>query len=89
MAIMFSEYYFYLVGFIEDINKEEAFENPDNIFPTIYRIDRIQELKVLEEHLKVPYAKRFEEGEFRKCVQFIVNAFCICVLTFCSCCVFN
>lgn len=71
LAIMFSEYYFYLVGFIEDINKEEAFENPDNIFPTIYRIDRIQELKVLEEHFKVPYAKRFEEGEFRKRVQFM------------------
>ena len=71
LAIIFSEYYFYLVGFIEDINKEEAFENPDDIFPTIYRIDRIQELKVLEEHFKVPYAKRFEEGEFRKRVQFM------------------
>ena len=71
LAIMFSEYYFYLVGFIEDINKEETFENPDDIFPTIYRIDRIQELEVLDEHFKIPYANRFEEGEFRKRVQFM------------------
>ena len=71
LAIIFSEYYFYLVGFIEDINKEETFENPDDIFPTIYRIDRIQELEVLDEHFKISYAKRFEEGEFRKRVQFM------------------
>lgn len=71
LAILFSEYYFYLVGFIEDINKEEAFENPDDIFPTIYRLDRIQKLEVLDEHFRIPYANRFEEGEFRKRVQFM------------------
>lgn len=36
MAIMFSEFYFYLVGFILDIDKEKAFQNPDDPFPTIY-----------------------------------------------------
>ena len=71
LAILFSEYYFYLVGFIEDIDREEAFENPDDIFPTIYRIDRIETLEVLDEHFKIPYANRFEEGEFRKRVQFM------------------
>lgn len=71
LAILFSEYYFYLVGFIENINRKEAFENPEDIFPTIYRIDRIEELKVLDEHFKIPYANRFEEGEFRKRVQFM------------------
>lgn len=71
LAILFSEYYFYLVGFIEDIDREEAFENPDDIFPTIYRIDRIESLEVLDEHFKIPYANRFEEGEFRKRVQFM------------------
>jgi len=71
LAILFSEYYFYLVGFIEDINKDEAFENPDDIFPTIYRLDRIKELKVLDEHFRIPYANRFEEGEFRKRIQFM------------------
>lgn len=71
LAILFSEYYFYLVGFIEDINKKEEFENPDDIFPTIYRLDRIKELEVLDEHFRIPYANRFEEGEFRKRIQFM------------------
>lgn len=71
LAIMFSEYYFYLVGFIEGIDRERAFENADDPFPTIYRIDRIEDLKVTGEHFKLPYADRFEEGEFRKRVQFM------------------
>lgn len=71
LAILFSEYYFYLVGLIEDIDKENAFENADDPFPTIYRIDRIRELGLLEEHFKIPYANRFEEGEFRKRIQFM------------------
>ena len=71
LAILFSEYYFYLVGFIEDIDREEAFQNAKDPYPTIYRIDRIDELKLLPEHFKIPYADRFEEGEFRKRVQFM------------------
>lgn len=71
LAILFSEYYFYLVGFIENINKNEVFENPNDIFPTIYRLDRIKEFEVLNEHFRIPYANRFEEGEFRKRIQFM------------------
>lgn len=71
LAILFSEYYFYLVGFIEGIDREAEFENADDPFPTIYRIDRIQELEVLQERFKIPYADRFEEGEFRKRIQFM------------------
>ena len=68
VGIMFSEYYFYLTAFLED---KTDFDNPDDLFPTIYRIDRIKSVKVLNEHFRVPYAKRFEEGEFRKRVQFM------------------
>ena len=68
VGIMFSEYYFYLTAFLED---KESFENPDDLFPTIYRIDRIRSLRVLEEHFAVPYKDRFQEGEFRKRVQFM------------------
>ena len=68
VGIMFSEYYFYLTAFLED---KTDFDNPDDLFPTIYRIDRIKSVKVLNEHVRVPYAKRFEEGEFRKRVQFM------------------
>lgn len=70
VGIMFSEFYFYLTAYIEDANKEE-FQNPDDTFPTIYRIDRIVDYKMLDEHFRVPYAERFEEGEFRKRVQFM------------------
>lgn len=71
LAIMFSEYYFYLVGIIENIDKDKAFSNPNDIYPTIYRIDRIKNLKVTKEHFKIPYKDRFEEGEFRKKIQFM------------------
>ena len=48
LAILFSEYYFYLVGFIENIDKEKCFQNPEDTFPTIYRVDRIEDLNVLK-----------------------------------------
>lgn len=68
VGIMFSEYYFYLTAFLED---KTDFENPDDLFPTIYRIDRIRDFRVLDEHFRIPYSGRFEEGEFRKRVQFM------------------
>ena len=68
VGLMFSEYYFYLTAFLED---KADFENPDDLFPTIYRVDRIRSFQVVEEHFHVPYAKRFEEGEFRERVQFM------------------
>lgn len=70
-AIMFSEYYFYLVAFIRNIDKEKSFRNPEDLFPTIYRIDRIKNLVCTDEKYKVIYKNRFEEGEFRKRVQFM------------------
>lgn len=71
VAIMFSEYYFYVTAFIDDEKVRENFDVLNDSFPTIYRIDRIQSLKVLEERFHIPYASRFEEGEFRKRVQFM------------------
>lgn len=71
VGVMFSEFYFYLTAYIEDIDKEKEFQNPDDTFPTIYRVDRIEEITILDEHFSVPYAERFEEGEFRKRVQFM------------------
>lgn len=71
VGIMFSEYYFYVVGFLRNINKQEAFENPEDLYPTIYRVDRIQSLQRTGEHFTIPYKDRFEEGEFRRRVQFM------------------
>ena len=73
VGIMFSEFYFYLVGFIDEEEQSEKvkFEVENDPFPTIYRIDRIKEYAVTDRHFNVPYQNRFEEGEFRKRVQFM------------------
>ena len=73
VGIMFSEFYFYLVGFIDKENQLEKikFEVENDPFPTIYRIDRIKEYAVTDTHFNVSYQNRFEEGEFRKRVQFM------------------
>lgn len=73
VGIMFSEFYFYLVGFIDKEKQLEQikFEVENDPFPTIYRIDRIKEYAVTDRHFNVPYQNRFEEGEFRKRVQFM------------------
>ena len=69
VGIMFSEYYFYLTAYI--CESEDNPDVPKRPFPTIYRIDRIAEYQTLNEHFRIPYAERFEEGEFRKRIQFM------------------
>ena len=71
VAIMFSEYYFYLTAFIDDEDVRKDFDVINDSFPTIYRIDRIKHLQVLDEKFHIPYSSRFEEGEFRKRIQFM------------------
>lgn len=62
VGLIFSEYYFYLIAYQ---TKREL------NFPTIYRVDRITICNVTEEHFKFPYNDRFQEGEFRKRIQFM------------------
>jgi predicted DNA-binding transcriptional regulator YafY len=64
VGIMFSEFYFYLIAFLADDRKS---------YPTVFRIDRIGEIKRLEKKFAVPYAKKFSEAEFRKRVQFMYS----------------
>ena len=72
VAIMFSEYYFYMTAFLDDADdSRQHFDKLDDAFPTIYRIDRIQSIRVLDERFYIPYSSRFEEGEFRKRIQFM------------------
>lgn len=61
VALLFSEFYFYLVAY-----KEEETE-----FPTIFRVDRIGTMEKTENHFQVPYQDRFKDGKFRKRVQFM------------------
>lgn len=71
VAIMFSEYYFYFAAFIDDEDVKKDFDVINDAFPTIYRVDRIEKLKVLDEKFHIPYSSRFEEGEFKKRIQFM------------------
>lgn len=64
VAIMFSEYYFYLIAFMADDRKE---------YPTVFRIDRIENIKGTKEKFSVPYKDKFNDGEFRKRVQFMYS----------------
>ncbi len=66
VAILFSDYYFYLVAF--DGSETTHFGNGyrNQSVPLVFRVDQIQNLKIMEEHFHIPYSKRFEEGEFRK-----------------------
>ena len=61
---MFSEYYFYLIAWFFDDSKD---------YPAVFRIDRISNIKCKNEKFSIPYKDRFEEGEFRKRVQFMYS----------------
>lgn len=71
VAIMFSEYYFYLTAFIDNDDGEQDWKTERDMMPAIYRVDRFRKITVLKEHFSIPYRDRFEEGEFRKRIQFM------------------
>lgn len=62
LGIMFSEYYFYLIANISGAELE---------YPAIYRLDRIIDYSLVESHFRRDERLRFQEGEFRKQVQFM------------------
>ena len=71
VGILFSEYYFYLAAYLRGVDRKQSFENPEDPYPTIYRIDRIRAFRATGEHFTPAYAKCFQEGEFRRRVQFM------------------
>ena len=68
---IFTNAYSYLTAFIDDEDIKKDFDVLNDSFPTIYRIDRIRSLNILEKRFYIPYSNRFEEGEFRKRIQFM------------------
>lgn len=64
LSVMFSDYYFYLIAWMADDSKD---------FPTIFRIDRMTNVKTTGEKYRIPYRDRFEEGKFREKVQFMYS----------------
>ena len=71
VGMVFSEFYFYLLGVLEDKEKRQSFQKKNDPFPTIYRVDRVQNIDVLEETFSVDYAERFQEGQYKNRVQFM------------------
>lgn len=70
LAIVFSEYYFYLIANIV-IKTEKNVYSKIYQYPAVYRIDRILEYREIGEKFAIDYANRFEEGIFRKRIQFM------------------
>lgn len=62
VGLMFSEFYFYLIAYSSESTKD---------YPAVYRVDRIEQFEQTSAQFKVPYEERFQEGEFRKRVQFM------------------
>lgn len=62
VGIMFAEFYFYLIAWLADDSKD---------FYTVFRVDRITEVKGMDKRFNIPYAEKFSESEFRKRVQFM------------------
>ncbi|MDE7089089.1 MAG: WYL domain-containing protein [Prevotella sp.] len=61
-----------MTAFIDDKDEvRQDFNVPNDLFLTIYRIDRIKVLTVLDERFYIPYGSCFEEGKFRKRIQFM------------------
>lgn len=71
VGLMFSEYYFYLMGVITDHSTREAFHKKNDPYPTIYRLDRIHSIKETGEKFSVLYKDRFKEGEYKNRTQFM------------------
>ncbi len=72
VAIIFSEYYFYLNGYIveKDTKNKYVRKYP---YPAIFRLDRVLTYRELGETYRVEYVNRFEDGEFRKRIQFMFS----------------
>ncbi|MBN1065542.1 WYL domain-containing protein [Clostridium botulinum] len=64
VGIIFSEFYFYLIAYFNDLPFDD---------PVVFRIDRIREYKAIEDKFCISEDKRFEDGEFRKKVQFMYS----------------
>lgn len=70
VSLLFSEYYFYLNAYITEKTDSGTYRDLYD-YPAVFRLDRIIDYRILQEKFSLPYASRFQEGEFRKRVQFM------------------
>lgn len=62
VGLIFSEFYFYLIAYVAPSERD---------FPTAFRLDRMKDYEVLKTGFRVVDKDRFQEGEFRKQIQFM------------------
>ncbi|MEG1694647.1 MAG: WYL domain-containing protein [Eubacterium sp.] len=62
LGLVFNEYYFYLIAEKSD---------DETHAPRVYRVDRFETFAMTDKTFTVPYKDRFQEGEFRKRIQFM------------------
>lgn len=79
VGILFSEYYFYIMGIINDSEKRKHFHLKDDQSPTIYRIDRIKSINILKETFKIAYRNKFKEGEYKNRTQYMFGGKTQCI----------
>lgn len=70
VSILFSEYYFYLNAYIVQADELGLYTHKYD-YPAVFRMDRILSCTPMKIRFRIPYASRFQEGEFRKRVQFM------------------
>ena len=72
VSVMFSDFYFYLIAYMEETKYDlYSGETLNNDYLRVFRVDRFEDYRVLNRQFYLPYSNRFEEGEFRKRVQFM------------------
>ncbi|MEF9984553.1 MAG: WYL domain-containing protein [Oscillospiraceae bacterium] len=64
VSIVFSEYYFYLIGFMADNSKD---------YPIIFRIDRMENLKGTGIKFNISYLDKLKDDEFRQGIQLMYS----------------
>ena len=62
ISVVFSEFYFYLVAFIE---------GQEYNYPAFFRIDRIESFSVLDEKYSKELYEKYNVGDMKKCIQFM------------------
>ena len=65
LGVFFSEYYFYMVGWPMD----QVDWAPKNFYA--YRLDRITHVEDTSIDFQIPYAERFQEGDFKNRIQYM------------------
>ncbi|MBQ4059702.1 MAG: WYL domain-containing protein [Lachnospiraceae bacterium] len=72
IGIVFSGKHFYLTAYVH--TKEEEKKYVKDKQSVVYRLDKIMDYRVLQEHFHVPYKNQYEETDFYKLIESEISA---------------